>query len=277
MALGAAFGPVSGIAGEIVFNDLLGFETAPGQIVKLGSVNPGQEVVNGILRYQLLPENQVAVEGGNWEFSGGQLLLLPTVLDFSAEKPRRFLFTVRGVDAELFLYRFGYENLSATGVFDGELPMVFDAEGGRIENGILKVRPGGGTLSYIGEISNKDLGAMANFAFDALKSLKYEKLDIVMNGDLAGELITGVKFNGISQGEGARRNFLTRQVAKLPFEFNISIRAPFRELLDSGRRLYDGNVAVQQNLGQLLEEEKRQKSEQKAEPDVQPPESVPKP
>ncbi len=298
--LAAAFGPVSGLSGEIVFNDLLGFETAPGQIAKIASINPGQEVVNGLVRYQLLPEQQVAVEGGTWEFAGGQLLLMPTVLDFSAEKPRRFLFAVRGVDAELFLYRFGYENLSATGVFDGDLPMVFDQAGGRIENGMLKVRPGGGTISYIGELSNRDLGFMANFAFEALKSLKFDNLSIVMNGDLGGELVTDVKFTGIGQGQGARRNLITRQIAKLPFEFNISIKAPCRQLLESVRRLSDANVAVEQQIDALIKEEERLKEEespngakterpddtaapepkgaapQNAEPDVQPSDSQPK-
>lgn len=262
MGLFAAFGPVAGVDGEIIFSDLLAFETAPGQIVKVASINTGLEVVNGVIRYQLLPEQQVAVEGGNWEFAGGQLLLLPTVLDFSAEKPRRFLFTVRGVDAELFLYRFGYENITATGVFDGELPMVFDQAGGRIEGGALQTRAGGGTIAYNGELSNRDLGMMANFAFDALKSLKYDSLSINMNGDLGGELVTDVKFSGISQGTGARRNFLTKQIAKLPFEFNISIKAPFRQLLDSGRRYYDPSIDAQANVNQLILEEEKRKNQQ---------------
>src|SRR3546814_2891072 len=69
---------------------------------------------------------------------------------------------------------------------------------------------------------------MANFALGALRSLKYDDLTIILNGDLDGEMVTDIRFGGVGQGEGATRNFLTNQVAKLPLVFNVKITAPFR-------------------------------------------------
>src|SRR3546814_18503516 len=90
-------------------------------------------------------------------------------------------------------------------------------------------------LAYVGELSNHDLGTMANFAFGALRSLKYDDLSILLNGDLDGEMVTDIRFGGVGQGEGATRNFLIDPVAKLPFVFNGKINAPFRQPIKIGR------------------------------------------
>ena len=130
-------------------------------------------------------------------------------------------------------------NISATGTFDGVIPLVFDENGGRLEGGQLVSRPPGGNVSYVGALSYKDLSAMANFAFDALKSLDYRRMQIDLNGPIEGEVVTRVSFDGIAQGAGARRNFLTRRIARLPIKFNVNLRAPFFKLVGSLRSLYD--------------------------------------
>ncbi len=237
--LAAALGPVEGLNAEIVFTDLLGLETGPGQLARLGSVNPGIAALNGQIKYQLLAGNRVQIEGGSWPFAGGQLLLEPTILDFDIQKPRRLTFRVVGVDAEKFLAQYEFDNLRVSGVFDGTLPMVFDATGGRIVGGTLVARSGGGELSYLGELSYKDMGVFANFAFQALKSIRYRELEIDVKGDLAGEIITKVSFAGVQQGTLAKRNFITKQLARIPIQFNVSISAEFLKLIGSVRSIYD--------------------------------------
>lgn len=240
-SLAAAFGPVSGLSGEIVFNDLLGLETGPGQVIRLAEVNPGIAASDGVVRYQLLPDQKMRVEGGEWPFAGGKLILEPTTIDLANEVPRRFSFRVEGLDAAQFLQQLEFENLNATGTFDGVLPMVFDQNGGRIEGGKLTARAGGGTVEYVGELTYEDLSAIGNFAFNALKSLRYRELEILMDGAIDGEIVTQVRFAGIQQGENAQTNFITRQLAGLPIQFNVTIRAPFMQLVTSTRSLYDSS------------------------------------
>ena len=79
-----------------------------------------------------------------------------------------------------------------------------------------------------------------------------------MNGPLAGEMVTEVRFAGVTQGKGAKSNFLIRRLAKLPFVFNIRIKAPFRGLLDSAQSFYDPSRLVQRNLQQLIREQDKQ-------------------
>ncbi|WP_294356599.1 YdbH domain-containing protein [uncultured Sphingomonas sp.] len=255
-ALAAAFGPVEGLSGTIRFTDLLALESAPDQVATVRSINPGVPVTDGRIIYQTLPGTRIKVSSGTWPFAGGTLTLEPTSLDFSSAQERRLTFRVAGMEAGAFLQQFDFKNLNATGTFDGVLPMIFDDSGGRIENGRLTARAGG-SLAYVGELSEKNLGLWGNYAFQMLKSLTYRNLDIGMSGPLAGEMITDVRFAGIKQGEGAKSNFLIRRLTRLPILFNIRIRAPFRGLIDSAASFYDPQRLVARNLQQLIEEQNR--------------------
>lgn len=272
--LAAAFGPVNGLSGEIVFTDLLALQSAPGQVLRIATVNPGVPVTRGVVRYQTLADQRLRIEGGRWPFAGGELVLDPTEFDLGDGAERRLTFRVEGVDAAQFLQEFEFKNLDATGTFDGVLPMVFDARGGRIVDGSLMVREGGGRIAYVGAVSQEDLGFWGNTAFQALKSLRYRRLAIAMNGPIDGEMVTDVRFAGITQGEGAKSNFLVRRLQRLPFVFNVRITAPFRQLIDSATSYYDPRRLIERNLPALIEEQNRAIEAQRA---VQPPASEPMP
>ncbi|MBY9061464.1 YdbH domain-containing protein [Sphingomonas yunnanensis] len=267
--LAAAFGPVEGIAGTIRFTDLLALASAPDQVATVRSINPGVPVTDGRIVYQTLPNTRVRVAEGRWPFAGGTLTLEPTLLDFGTDQSRRLTFRVDQMDAGKFLQQFDFKNLSATGTFDGVLPMLFDTSGGRIEDGRLVARAGGGSIAYLGELTEKDLGFWGNLAFHSLRSLTYRDLAVEMNGPLAGEMVTGVRFAGIGQGQGAKSNFLLRRLTRLPIRFNITIRAPFRGLIDSAASFYDPQRLVKRNLQALIEEQNRGGGP------VQPPASAP--
>lgn len=268
----AAFGSVNGASSTIVFDDLLALHTPPGQRISLDEVNPGIPVIGGLIDYQLLDAQKIQIEGGRWPFAGGELILKPTIIDFDVNAVRRLEFELRGVDAGVFLTEFGFDNLSAKGVFDGVLPVEFSGLGGRVVEGKLVARPGGGEVAYVGELSNYNLGVVANFAFNMLKSLAYEEMLITLNGDLDGEMLTDVKFVGLKQGASAERNIITRQIDKLPIVFNVKINAPFRQLIGSARSLYDPSVLIDQNRDALIEAQRAAEATS-----VQPPESEPVP
>nr|WP_246587145.1 YdbH domain-containing protein [Stakelama flava] len=252
--LAAAFGTVSGLSTDLHFTDLLGLVSAPDQVATVAEINPGIVARDGEFHYKLLGEQQVRIDSGHWPFAGGDLTLDTTVLDFGGEKDKRLTFHVKAMEADQFLQQFDFDNLNATGTFDGVLPMIFDTEGGRIEGGHLDSRKGG-SLAYVGEIGQKDLGYWGNVAFQALRSLRYDELSIDMNGPLAGDMITQIRFSGVKQGEGAKHNFLTDRIAKLPFLFNIRIKAPFRQLIDSVQSYYDPSRLIERNLPTLLEQQ----------------------
>ncbi|WP_395327136.1 YdbH domain-containing protein [Novosphingobium sp. BL-8H] len=239
LAFAAPFGPVKGLSGDVVFTDLLGMVTAPDQKLKIASLNPGIEVTDGVLSFQMEPNYLLRVNGAQWPFMDGVLTLEPATMTIGASETRYYKLTVKGLNAATFVQHLEVGNINATGVFDGELPLVFDENGGRIDKGYLRSRPPGGNVSYIGALTYKDLSAMGNFAFGALKSVDYRQMEIGLDGSLSGDILTRISFDGLSQGEGASQNFITRQVAKLPIHFIVNIKAPFMSLFGNMRSLYD--------------------------------------
>ncbi|MGE4429867.1 MAG: YdbH domain-containing protein [Sphingobium sp.] len=276
MDLAAAFGPVQGLSTSLRFTDLLGMVTEPHQEVRLASVHPGVEVHDGVIHYQLLPDNRVAIEDGRWPLAGGELTLLPTVMDMSAERSRNLTFRVLGVQAGAFIDLLELENVSATGTFDGLLPMIFDPNGGRISGGVLAARQQGspplvithveglnipcdpdrqaGHLAYVGQVSNEDLGTSGKLAFDALKDLQYKCLTILMDGAIDGELVTQVIFNGVNRGElSSVPKIVAKKFVGLPFLFNVKIEAPFRGLMSTAQSFIDPSLLIRDQLDKEME------------------------
>lgn len=256
--LAAAFGPVTGLRGTIRFTDLLGLVTAPDQRVTIAEINPGVAVTNGVIRYRMLPDRKLSVADGTWPFAGGTLTLEPTMLDMGQPVARRLTFRIDGLDAATFVQQLDFKNLAVTGKFDGTLPIVFDAQGGRIENGILRVRPPGGTLSYVGDVTNADLGRVARIAFDALKSMRYQQLSIDLNGSLDGEIVSRVRFDGTNDNPretaktGGIIGRILAPITRLPFRFNITITAPFRGLVNSAQTFVDPSIVLRNSAGAAL-------------------------
>ena len=257
MDLAATFGPVEGLTTTVNFTDLLGLVSAPGQVAEVDLIRTGIDVFDGVIRYQLMPDLRVRVESGRWPFAGGELILEETILDFSKPAPKNLTFRVVGLDAAQFVQIMEFSNIAATGIFDGVVPMIFDETGGRIVGGRLEARPPGGTLSYIGAVSDQDLGAYGKLAFDALKSLRYDRFVIQLDGELAGEFLTQIELDGIATNTeplGGIAGAIVGQIAKIPLEFNISIRGPFRSLIATARSLEDPSLLIQPVLPEVLQE-----------------------
>ena len=235
MNLAAPFGPVQGLTTTIEFTDLLGLTSAPGQVARIALIQPGVDVYDGNILFQLQPDYHVAIERGRWPYAGGELILQPTRLDFSQPSTKYLTFEVDGLDAARFIAQMEFSNIAATGIFDGIIPMEFGSSGGRIVAGRVTAREGGGTLSYIGELTDRDLGIYGKMAFDALKELRYSRFDMQLDGALDGEFLTLIDLDGIARNPsgpvqvpgGAIGRMVVRralsELGQIPFAFNIRI------------------------------------------------------
>jgi len=249
----APFGPVTGMTGTIHFDDLLGLTTPPGQLMTVKSINPGILVENGVVRYQLLPNQLVKIERGEWPFMGGRLVLQETVLNFGRPSAKRLTLEVIGLDAKTFVDSLGFDALEASGTFDGVLPMIFDENGGRIVGGRLDSRPPGGSLAYTANMG--DLGMMGNIAFNALRDLRFRSMIIRLDGDLAGEFAARLSIEGVALGQSNSTQKIIRSLlSRLPIKLNVNIRGPFRALIATAKSVSDPRQVIGDVLPRPLDE-----------------------
>jgi len=278
--LAAPFGPVTGMRGTIHFNDLLDLTTSPGQTMTVQSINPGILVENGVIHYQLLPNQLVKVERGEWPFMGGRLILDETVLNFGRPTAKRLTFEVVGLDAHTFVQSLGFKELDASGTFDGVLPMIFDDSGGRIVGGRLDSRPGGGSLAYNGVVNKADLGTMGNIAFNALRDLRFKTMIIRLDGDLAGEFTTRLAIEGVGLGQTTTQKFIRGLLSKIPLKMSVKISGPFRALIATAKSVVDPRQVIKDVLPRPLDEipgittEVRRVEEQQSQAQTPPDEQV---
>jgi hypothetical protein len=254
MNLAAPFGPVTGMRGTIHFTDLLGLETAPGQTFTVESVNPGILVESGVIHYQLLPDQLVKVERGEWPFMGGRLILRETIINFAKPTAKRLTFEVVGLDAHTFVASMGFKEIDATGTFDGVLPMIFDENGGRVVGGRLDARPGGGSLAYNGVVNKANLGTMGNIAFEALRDLRFKSMVVRLDGELAGEFATRLTIDGVALGQTGTQKLIRSLLKRLPLKLNVTIKGPFRALIATAKAFRDPRQVIAEVLPQPLDD-----------------------
>ncbi|MCY7397695.1 MAG: YdbH domain-containing protein, partial [Sphingomonas bacterium] len=251
--LAASFGPVTGLNTTVRFTDLLGLETAPGQVATVATINPGILVDNGVVRYSLLPDRLVRVERGEWPFMGGRLILQETILNFNRPTAKRLTFQVVGLDAKTFVDSMEFKEIGASGVFDGVLPMIFDESGGRIVGGRLDSRPGGGTLAYNGVVNKANVGMFGGLAFDALRDLRFASMIIRLDGMLDGEFATRLTVEGVGLGNTSTQR-LIRSINRIKFKFNVSIKGPFRALIATAKSVRDPQDVISGALPRPLKD-----------------------
>jgi len=245
MDLAAPFGPVTGLKTSVHFTDLLNLVSAPNQTASVASINPGILVENGVIRYQLLPDQLVKVERGEWPFMGGRLILHETVLNLGRPTPKRLTFEVIGFDAKMFIDSLGFQGIEITGTFDGVLPMIFDENGGRIVGGRLDSRDPGGEFNYTGTAPKA--GMAVGLTFDLLSNMKYQSMTIRLDGDLAGEFATRFTINDVSLGNkgGFVAGIVRGAFKKVPLKVNLNIHGPFRALIQMAKGMKDPTAVIQ--------------------------------
>ena len=97
---------------------------------------------------------------------------------------------------------------------------------------------------------------MARVAFDALRNFHYDELEIILDGDLAGEVVSSIRFSGENSGEPLDLGPIAQvpgvgnvSVRGVPFNFNVQVTAPFRRLAQTAASVSDPGVILERAEG----------------------------
>jgi translocation and assembly module TamB len=235
---------VHDVRGEIHFDDLFALTTPPGQELRVGLVNPGVAATDGIVRFQLLPQQRVSIEQAEFAFASGVLAISPTTITFGADETE-FELTLRSVDAADLVTALNIPDLSASGRVEGSFPLLLTRRTALIRNGVLRSQPGGGVISYSGNAGAGFTGP-ARIAFDALQRFRYDDLVLRLDGDLNGEVVSAIEFSGENTGRPVDLGPIAPvpglgrvQVRGVPFLFHVRVTAPFRRLARTAASIVD--------------------------------------
>lgn len=250
VSLAAATIPIiEDVRGDIAFDDLFALTTPPGQSVTIGLIDPGVAARDGRVQFQLLGDQRVAIERAEFAYAMGVLSLAPATITLGAEETQ-FELVLSNVDAADLIKSLNLPDLAATGRLEGRFPLLLSRRAALVRNGVVRALPGGGTIAYVGSAGEGAAG-MARVAFDALRDFHYDELEITLNGDLAGEVISSIRFSGENSGEPIDLGPITQvpgvgnvSVRGVPFNFNVQVTAPFRRLAQTAASVSDPGVIL---------------------------------
>ena len=228
-------GPVDGVNGEIIFSDLLGLTTYPGQVLTIERINPGVVLENGQLSFQLLGGREARLEAASWPFAGGVLAIEPTSWRISGETDR---ITVRADKISLteISELLSVPDLEASGTVSGAFPIDIIGPNAYIRNALLKADEQGGRLRYSANLTDQASATDENvkLAFDALRDFKFTVLELGMDGNIAGEMLVSMKLVGRNDDV----------LGGTEFKFNVGVTSELARLIRSGQQSTSGEWVV---------------------------------
>lgn len=235
----------SGFNGELKLASLFPVKTSGLQTVTVDLVDlDALQLREGEIAFEFPGDNTIRLSRGEFPWFGGSLGVYEATASLSGEA----VIPMKAVNVELKQV-FDYvdiDGLSGEGVLSGELPLMFEGGKARIVKGLLRSE-GPGAVRYRGAAAQQAAaaGEDAQIAFDILRNLRYNALEVRVNGALDGRLEFQMEFEGA--GDVTVRN---QNVANVPVIYRISLDAALLELLRQANLSRDIELQIERGLAE---------------------------
>ena len=207
------------------FSDMLALTTWPGQEIKIGYMDPGVPLNDGVIKFQIVEGTTTQLESAVWPFAGGELGVLPTVFETggAASKADTIIVEARAWKLDQLIEVLRVPDLKATGTVSGRFPIDLEGANIMIRDATLEADEAGGSLAYTGSMTEtvKGQNQYADYAFDALRDLDYTVMRVGASGNLIGNIIVTANLLGRSDDV----------LGGAEFDFNISVDSNLSQLL----------------------------------------------
>lgn len=240
-------GRVEGVSGTMHFSSLLPLRTAEPAKIHVGVLDPGIEVTNGEVVVAFNRDGEIDIDRAHWPFADGEFFLQPMHWVVGGTDQTALL-KVHNVDLLQLSGLLGLQGMSAKGKLSGDIPLHMANNTLYVEKAKLSAAPPG-VLQYTGSVgSNASKAApQAKLAFDVLKDLHFDQLELSLDGDVAGRMEARLTLQGKNPDvlDGA------------PFLLHINTSAEFARLLRQSTQ--GGRIA--QTISTTLEHAHKKKNE----------------
>ncbi len=233
----------AGVKGDIHFANLWPFTTKGAQMITVKKVDlDALQLEAGEITFELPGDETLRVHSAMFPWFGGALGVYDAMAACSGGAAIVPLRADKIDLAQIFDF-VDVEGLSGEGILSGVLPLVVENGRARIEKGILK-SDSPGAVRYRGKVVEKAATAneQAKIAFDLLRDLRYDSLDVTINGALDGRLQFQISLDGT--GEVVRNN----QNVRVPVDYNIYLDAALLELLGQAKLSRDIELQIRRGL-----------------------------
>lgn len=214
-------GRVEGVSGTMQFSSLLPLRTAAPAKIHVAVVDPGVELNDGKVVLAFNRDGEIDIERAHWPFADGEFYLQPMHWIIGGTDQKALL-KVQNVDLLQLSGLLGLQSMSAKGRLSGDIPLHMSGNSLFVEQARLAAAPPG-VLQYTGSVGNNASQAapQAKLAFDVLKDLHYDVLELSLDGDVAGRMQAKLTLQGHNPDvlDGA------------PFLLRINTSAEFARLL----------------------------------------------
>ncbi|MFN4102207.1 MAG: YdbH domain-containing protein, partial [Pararhodobacter sp.] len=238
-------GRVDGVSGNVHFSDLMTLTTAPGQIVRIGSVDPGVAFADGRLVFSFAAGETLQIDEVTFPFAGGVLALAPLTWTLGGA-PERVAVTASQLDLTQLIEVLKLPDTRAEGTVSGAFPLEFTPTSVLVMDARLRADAGGGRLSYTGAAMDAaaESDPVASLAFNALRDLDFSILEVGLSGDLAGQMRADMLVSGRNLRPVPVTNSMTMPPGQA-FEFSIGFNLPLGQLISQGLQLADARTVLQ--------------------------------
>lgn len=212
------------------------------QRLRIGALDVGVPLTSGALEIDVLSPEKIEVRIDEFGLFGG--LIKSKVIEIDPTKQTfRTTLEVSGIDLSSILAFAEFGELSATGALEGVLPFTYANGEIKIDDGLIKTASGGGELRYRPKAIDTALSEVdrsSELALKAISHFAYDEISIRINEIAGEELRLDIFIGGRSLDlfEG------------VPFEFNIAIEGPIRQIIQDSLSPVDLPAEVQELIDQ---------------------------
>jgi hypothetical protein len=217
----ASAATVEGVSGTVSLSSLLPLRTKGIQTLKVGMLQTGVPLENGMVAFEL-GRAGLRIVDANWPFAEGKLVLVSSSASVTAGNAE-FLLSVEDVDLSVLTDLAGIPGLKATGRINGQVPIAIRNGDPILLDGNISAKDSG-VIVYRGETTEAVASEQTKLLTDALQNFHYTELAGGLSGNANGELVLRLSLKGANPDlyDG------------YPFAINVKLEGSLADLLRRG-------------------------------------------